>query len=162
MYRGEVEAGRRFALFSRRHYSTSFAGRVFVFGSLAFVTLAISLALAMFGAWPVLPFAGLECMAIFLAFWWLQRYEGDYELVTIEGDSLIVECSVAGEVERHSFEAAWVQVVVEERSPGPAQLVVRSHGREVQVGKLLIDENAKRAAAKRIRERLSGQAVHKD
>ena len=161
MHSGETETGEQFNLFSRRQYSISPTGRLLILGSLAFVTLAISLGFAVQGAWPVLPFAGLECGALFLAFRWLQRHEGDYEWVAIDAESVVVECCAAGKIERIRFNRAWAQVVVEMRSPGQTSLILRSHGREIEVGKLLTGE-AKRAIAKRLRERLSSRAVHKD
>lgn len=160
MHGEEIGTGEQLALFSRRNYSMSSAGQLLVLGSLALVTLAISLGFAIQGAWLVLPFAGLECGAIYLAFRWLRRHEGDYESVLIEDDSLIVECGIGGKVERFTFSRAWAQVVVESGSRGRARVLLRSHGREVEVGRLLSDE-AKRAAAARLRSRLSGKPVNK-
>jgi hypothetical protein len=54
-----------------------------------------------------------------------------------------------------------VQVEVENRSPGRTTLSLRSHGREVEIGRLLSSE-AKRVAARRIRARLSSRSVNKD
>ena len=161
MHSGEIETGEQLNLFSRRKYSMSPASRFLILGSLAFVTLAISLGFAVQGAWPVLPFAGLECGALFLAFRWLQRHEGDYEWIAIDAESVVVECCAGGKIERIRFNRIWAQVVVENQSPGRTRLILRSHGREFEVGKLLTGE-AKRTVAKRIRERLSGRAVHKD
>lgn len=159
MYSGEVGRPEEFALCSRRNYSISPAGQVLVFGSLALVTLAISVGFALQGAWPVLPFAGLECGALFLAFRWLQRHAQDYELITIEGDLLVVESSVGGKIESSTFSRTWVQLNVESSPAGRHKMFLRSHGREVEVGKLLSDE-AKRSAAKRIRDRIA--AVYTD
>jgi uncharacterized membrane protein len=44
-----------------------------VFGSLAVITVAISLGFAVHGAWPVIPFAGLECLGLYIACRWLKR-----------------------------------------------------------------------------------------
>lgn len=161
MYSSEIKTRDEFALLSRRNYSISPAGQLLVFGSLGLVTLAISVGFAIQGAWPVMPFAGLECAALFLAFRWLRRHAEDYELIAIEGDSLIVECRVADKVERCTFSKAWARVMVENGATGRAKLFLRSHGRELEIGKLLSDEG-KRAAGKRIRDRLSDQATYKN
>ena len=47
-------------LVARRNNSLSSAGRTLVVGSLATISLVISLAFALRGAWMILPFAGLE------------------------------------------------------------------------------------------------------
>jgi uncharacterized membrane protein len=161
MIGSEIDSRDELALFVRRDFSISSSGRLLVLGSLAFVTLAIAVGFAIQGAWLVLPFAGLECGALFLAFRWLQRHEDDYELIAIEGDSLVVEYRAGGKVERHEFNRVWVQVEVENRSPGRTTLSLRSHGREVEIGRLLSSE-AKRVAARRIRARLSSRSVNKD
>ena len=161
MVSGEVDGSWELALCSRRNYSIASSGRLLVLGSLAFVTLAIPVGFALQGAWLVLPFAGIECGALYLAFRWLQRHEEDYEFLAIEGDSLVVECRAGGKVERHQFNRAWAQVVVENRTPGRTTLTVRSHGRDVEIGRLL-SSDAKRMAARQIRERLSIRSVNKD
>jgi uncharacterized membrane protein len=48
--------------------SMSPAGLALAFAALALVTLAIGTGFALAGAWPVLPFAGLEVVALATAF----------------------------------------------------------------------------------------------
>jgi len=88
MYRGEVGRGRGFALFSRRSSCLSPTGRNLAFGSLAGVTVAISLGFAMHGAWPVVPFAGLECLGPYIACRWLKRHQDDYQYMSVDGQRL--------------------------------------------------------------------------
>lgn len=58
----------RFLLASRRNNSLSSTGRSLVLTSLALVFLAIFLPFAVFGAWLILPFAGVEMVLLYLAF----------------------------------------------------------------------------------------------
>jgi uncharacterized membrane protein len=51
-----------------RNCSISPQGLACVFGLLALATVAIGAAFAAFGAWLVLPFAGLEALALAAAF----------------------------------------------------------------------------------------------
>ncbi|HEX4927214.1 MAG TPA: DUF2244 domain-containing protein [Burkholderiales bacterium] len=53
---------------SKPHCSISPAALACVFGSLACVALAIGTGFAAVGAWPVLPFAGLEVAILGAAF----------------------------------------------------------------------------------------------
>ena len=52
------------------------AGLAAAFSVLAFVTLAIGLGFAFVGAWPVLPFAGLEVLILLAAFFAYARRAG--------------------------------------------------------------------------------------
>lgn len=154
MYSGEVGEERGFTLFSRRNSSLSPAGRILVFGSLAVVTVAISLGFAMYGAWPVVPFAGLECLGLYLAYRWLTRHEDDYQCISITGERVLVETREGGELRRSEFSRAWAQVVIEDASDGRPSVFIRSHGRVVEIGKWLTRE-ARIEAARRLKRQIS-------
>jgi uncharacterized membrane protein len=53
---------------AKRRCSISPLGLALVFGGLAALTLAIGAAFAALGAWLILPFAGLETLALCVAF----------------------------------------------------------------------------------------------
>ncbi|HWQ38274.1 MAG TPA: DUF2244 domain-containing protein [Burkholderiales bacterium] len=154
MYGGESEEGGAFRWFSRRTSSLSATGRLLVFASLALVTLAISLGFALRGAWPVLPFAGLECVGLWLAYRWLKRHEGDYECVMVDCDKVVVEIRDGGALDNREFVRPWAQVVVERGRDGRPAIFLRSHGRAVQIGKWLTDE-ARVQTAQRLRRQIS-------
>ena len=151
-----LESGEKiqFGIVSRRYNSSSPHVRLLVFGSLGVFTLAIAAAFVLVGAWPVAPFAGLECLALFVAYRWLRRHDEDYELITIEGDDVIVETRNGGERERVPMSRYWAQVVVEDLAGGKRRVFLRAHGREIEFGRLLSDE-AKLSAAKRLRAKLT-------
>jgi uncharacterized membrane protein len=155
MVGSEVRGGSEFTLYSRRSNFLSAAGRLLVFGSLAVITLAISLGFAVQGAWPVVPFAGAECVALYLAYRWLKRHEGDYECVTIEAERVVVECSDAGRVSRDEFPRYWTRVVLEREAGGRLRVCLRSHGHAVQIGRWLSEE-ARRRAAQDLKRHISG------
>ena len=144
----------QFGIISRRNNSSSRLVRLLVFGSLGVFTLVIAGAFTLAGAWPVAPFAGAECVALFLAYIWLQRHDEDYELITIEGDNVVVETRDGGKREEHRMSRYWAQVVVEEVSSRRQRVFLRAHGREIEFGRLLADE-AKLSVAKRLRSKLS-------
>ena len=126
-----------------------------VFGSLGLFTLALGGAFAVMGAWPVAPFAGIECVALYLVYRWLQRHDGDYELIVIDGDEVIVRSQNGATHERRRLSRFWAQVVVEDRPVGRKRVFLRSHGRDVEIGRLLPDE-ARLSVARRLRKRISG------
>lgn len=143
-----------FEVVLRPNNSSSQRTRLLVFGSLGLVTVSVGAGFALIGAWPVAPFAGIEFVALFLAYRWLQRHDDDYELITIEGDSIVVETRDGTEVERRQLSRYWVQVVVDDLSGRRKRVFLRAHGREIEFGRLLSDE-ARLSLAKRLRTKLS-------
>ncbi len=143
-----------FEVVSRPNNSSSQRTRLLVFGSLGLVTVLVGAGFALIGAWPVAPFAGIEFVALFLAYRWLQRHDDDYELITIEGDSIVVETRDGTDVERRQLSRYWAQVVVDDLSGRRKRVFLRTHGREIEFGRLLSDE-ARLSLAKRLRTKLS-------
>lgn len=118
----------------------------------AFVSLAVASAWAAMGAWLVLPFAGLEVGALYIAFRSWTRCADDYERVIIHGDRLLVERQTMGRVRRFDANRHWTQVVVRDGVRG-RQVALRSHGREIEFGTFL-SERARMAAVRRLRDHL--------
>lgn len=146
---GEAE----FAFIARRNNSLSSAGRLIAFGFILTVSLGIALAFTVvFGAWPILPFAGLELLVLFLAFRYVDRHAGDYERVVIEGDKLDVEIFDGGRISRFEFNRYWAQVVC---AGDGSRLALRSHGRELEIGRHM-NEEQRLAAARELRHELRG------
>jgi uncharacterized membrane protein len=129
---------------ARRNNSLSSSGRMLVFGFFLAVTIGIATAFSLiFGAWPILPFAGIEMGVLYLAFRYIDRHAGDYERITIQGDQVAVEIREGNGVRRHELNRCWAQVVCEGRG---ARLALRSHGREIEIGRHLCDEERVRMA----------------
>ncbi|MSQ60387.1 MAG: DUF2244 domain-containing protein, partial [Betaproteobacteria bacterium] len=134
----EAKAAVEFMLVARRDHSLSPVGRQFVLASFFLVSTAISLAFFAVGAWPVLPFAGLELAAVCWAFRCVARHAADFESIVIDGDRVVIERQAQGQTNRFEFNRYWAQVrCIPARSGQPASLVVRSHGREVVFGRHL-------------------------
>jgi len=142
-----------YLLVVRRNNSLTSAGRAIVFGSLAVISLAISLAFAFLGAWLVFPFAGAEMVVLFFAFRYVDRHAADYESITIQGDRVLVERWETGRVCRFELNRWWAQVVLNREQPGRTTLALRSHGRQVEFGHHLTQEQ-REALAQTLREQL--------
>ena len=126
-----------FVYIARRNNSLSSTGRRFAFGFILTVSLGIAAAFSLvFGAWPIVPFAGIEMAVLYLAFRYIDRHAGDYERITIRGDSVEVEVREGRRVTRQEFNRCWAQVVCE---GGGARLALRSHGREIELGRHVND-----------------------
>ena len=90
------------------------------------------------GAWPIFGFIGAEC----LLFWWLLRthLRGDRraERIRLFSDRLVLQrIDPKGAVAECDFEPYWLQVVLRERGFENPALLLRSHGRSVEIGAFL-------------------------
>jgi uncharacterized membrane protein len=144
-----------FSLIAKRNCSLQDAERWRAFWLFAGTSALVALGFASIGAWPVLPFAGLEVAALYIAFRRFSRDANDYESVTIEGDHLVVESHTRGRVRRFESNRHWTQVVVR-RDVWSCQIALRSHGREIEFGTLL-SEGGRLAAARQLQDLLRVQ-----
>jgi uncharacterized membrane protein len=150
----DVRESGEFFLIARRNNSLSATGRALVLGSLVLISLAISLAFAAFGAWLVLPFAGAEVGVLCIAFRHMQRHAADFESLAIKGDRVLVERWDRGKMSRFELNRYWAQVVLHRGDmPGHSVLALRSHGREVEFGRHLTEEQ-RHAVAQTLRQQL--------
>ena len=144
-----------FTLVTRR--ITSFHARdcALVFGLLALFSLVVATVFAALGAWLILPFAGIEAFVLYLAYAWIDRHAQDCERLTICGDAVALAVCDGGNTREYAFNRAWARLVVG-GSARDARLVLRSHGREVEVGRYL-DANGRLALARELKARLGGR-----
>lgn len=142
-----------FALFTRRISSLNPRDCWLVFGSLAFFSMLIAGIFAMHGAWLILPFAGVEVLALWLTSRWIRRHAGDFEHVAISGDAVALEVCEKNRTQHVELNRAWARVVVQEQQ-GRMRVALRSHGREFEIGRYL-DSGGKQALACEMRARLA-------
>jgi len=141
---------------ARRNNSLSSTGRLLVFAFLFVVSVGIACAFAALGAWLILPFTGLEMLVLYWAFRTIDRHAADCERIAIAGDKVTVELYEAGRAQSHEFNRCWAQLAV---SPDGGRLALRSHGREVEIGRHLSDEQ-RLALARELGRQLRGAAAH--
>lgn len=126
-----------FSLVARRNNSLSASGRCLVFAFVFAVSIGIAVAFAMLGAWLILPFAGLEMLVLYLAFREIGRHAGDYERIAIGRDRVRVESCETGQLCNEELSRYWARVVA---SRDGRYVVLRSHGRELVIGRHRSDE----------------------
>jgi uncharacterized membrane protein len=126
-----------FRRIARRNNSLSSTGRLLVFVFIFVFSVGIAAAFAVFGAWLILPFAGLEMLVLYGAFHYFERHAADYELIEIDGDRVKLEWCEAGSLRTEALSRYWARVVA---SRDGSRLALRSHGREVEIGRNLSDE----------------------
>ena len=128
------------------------AARCGVLAAIAATTLSIAAAAAAFGAWPVMPFAGLEVALLVLAFRVLAAHDRDFERLEIGRDEVRLESRDAHCFTRFVARRPWAAVLVARRGER-CTLRLAYGARAVPVGRLLSDEG-RRALAERLRGRI--------
>ena len=119
---------------------------------LAMIPMLIGIGFSMIGAWLVLPFVGLEIMAIAIAFYYINNHESDYESISIDGDSLVVERCTAQKISQDVINPYWVKVLQHILPNGELHLYLQSHGKEIEVGRYLTREQ-RELLAKQLKQR---------
>lgn len=147
-----IKEAEAFTLSTRRISSFSLRECGIVFGSLAMVSLMVAVVFAALGAWLILPFAGLEVMALYLAFDWITRHAEDSESLEIRGNAVVLAVREQSHTRHYELNRAWAQVVVDARASS-LRLALRSHGREIEVGRYL-DDSGKQRLARELKSRL--------
>jgi uncharacterized membrane protein len=116
-------------------------------------SLGIAAGFAYFGAWPVLPFAGVEMLALAAAFYLNGRHAADYERIALTEGKLLVEADEAGRLEHHELNPQWLRLA-ERRRGGNLRLVLCSRGSEIEIGRHL-DTERRASLAAQLRRSLS-------
>lgn len=150
----DVGTSAGYFLVARRNNSLTRSERQRVFCFICAVSFCIAVAFSAFGAWLVLPFAGLEMAVLYAAFRYIDRHAGDYERLEISGDVVRVETREGSQVRRQEMQRYWAQVVVSRDEAGHhCRVALRSHGRELEFGRHLTDDE-RMEVAREIRRHL--------
>jgi len=104
---------------------------------------------ASLGAWLVLPFAGLELVVLAAGFYLSALAGHTREVIEIDGPVLRVLQGRHRLEEVGSFPANWVQVALWRDSKGwyPSRLLLRCHGKRLEVGSKLVEAEREDLAA---------------
>lgn len=116
----------------------------------------IGVIFAMLGAWPVLPFAGLEWL---LLAWCMNRrlqVGAVREVITLSDNHLLWERGRDKPESSRSLQPAWVALdwVRPDNRNHPGRLYLRSHGRRLEIGSFLT-ENERETLAAELKKLLS-------
>jgi uncharacterized membrane protein len=141
----------------KRNCSMSPRGVLAVVAFTAGVCFTIGAWFAWRGLWLVLPFAGLEVLALAAAFYVSGLHAGDYERYWLEPGLLVLEVRDGTHVFRRRFPAAWARVVLQE-GLRDTRLAIALGGEEIRVGRHLPAE-ARGILARRLKQALQAAAA---
>lgn len=127
------------------------AGRraaMIVVGVAAVIWLLVGLAFLVLGAWPILPFFGIEVLLLAGAFHLNQRAGSALEAIVLTRSALTVRrIDHWGKQSRESFPPNWLQVNLEPLDEGRSnRLELRSHGRSTIVASFLLPDERRELA----------------
>ena len=96
---------------------------------------------AALGAWLVLPFSGLEWILLAFCLHLSIRQSQEREVITITGDLVRVEKGWGSPLQTYKFQRAWVMLdCIQSPIRGhPSRVTLRLHGKEVELGRFLVE-----------------------
>jgi uncharacterized membrane protein len=150
MVSSTVDSKRNWRIVIRPNRSLTRRQLQLVFVGIAVVCLGIAGVFAAFGMWPVLPFAGAEVAVVGLGFYLSARGGQETEVVSVAGNRVAVEKGRRQLRERLELQRAWAQIRLlrPEIRWYPSRLVIRSHGKAVELGGFLNEQERRQLAEK--------------
>jgi uncharacterized membrane protein len=119
----------------KRNCSISPRQFICLYVSLALFSLAIAFMLFLVGAWLVLPFTGIELLAVGIAFAIYARHAVDYERIRLFPNRLVIEQVSAEQLTQFEFNPRWVRI-----EPGATprdHIKLVSRGQTIMIGQHL-------------------------
>lgn len=140
------ETGHCFVLTPNR--SASWRANKYFFLGCLFVTALIAARFCVMGAYWVLPFAGLEMLALAAGLYACSRKTYRREVIVVGQRAVCVEAGWSHPVRREEFARPWARVVLEAPAAGRrhSRLRVGMHGSYVEVGAFLNEPERLRLA----------------
>ena len=142
------------------HPNRSFSGRSMacVFCLYMLISMGIAAGFALGGAWPVAPFVGLEALVILAVLVCVTRHASDREIVVVDGDRMEIVQITGRDERRVALQRYWARIRLEKQVDDwyPTRLLVGSHGRWVEIGSVLTDDE-RTSLSKRLNSVLRAQ-----
>lgn len=117
-------------------------GKILFFLAVCIASFGVAIRFWLLGAWVVMPIVLLEMVILGAAFVLVERASRDIETIDLNEGLLKVTRTVKSVVNEWKFQPYWVQVVLraDRISWHPTHLSLRSHGKSVEIGACLTDE----------------------
>lgn len=109
---------------------------------IASVTLCVGVFFYWHGYKLVLPFSGLEVVLLGVALYVTAWRGGEQEVILFTEDTILFERGHRTPEESYRFQRAWAKIVLERswNSWYPSRLLLRSHGRQIEIGRFLNEQ----------------------
>ena len=127
------------------NHSWTWRANLYFLATLFVVSIAISIGFLVLGYWLILPFAGLEMLALSAAIYYCVRKTHRQEVLRFSRDEVVIETGVNKIEEEHRFQRFFTRVLVE--GPRGAQrtqrIALAEREKNIEVGEFLGDEEKK-------------------
>lgn len=144
----EGDTGEDLRVIVRPNRALSLRGMTALFAGLAVVVLTIGFGFVLLGAWPILPFAGLEMALVGAVLYRLLRHANDHEQIIVGRERVTVIRRRGSREWRDDFPRYWIKVTLERRRGWyPSRLKLGSHGRFVVIGADVSEEERESLSA---------------
>ena len=158
MVSSTVDSKRNWRIVIRPNRSLTRRQLQLAFLGIAVVCLGIASAFAVIGLWPILPFAGFEVIVVGVGLYLSAAGGQATEVVSVCGDKVAVEKGRRQVSRRWEMQRAWAQVrlLPPKIRWYPSRLVLRSHGKALELGGFLNEQERQQLAGqlrRAIRER---------
>lgn len=132
--------------------SASWQFNMLVLGSLALITGTFSIFFLIKGLWLILPLSGLEILALFTGLYLCVRNNIVTEVITFRDHLVIVERGRKSIENCWEYQRSWAKIFVRNSvfRGHPKKIVIRSHGKELELGAFL-NKNDKETLIKKLR-----------
>ena len=111
-------------------------GLAWVFAGLATLSFSFGAVFAVLGSWMILPFAGVEMLAVGTAFVMCGRHANDFERISVAPDSVTVETYDAGLRNTRLFDPRRLRLRLEDGLSG-SRVALTQGGVELELGRHL-------------------------
>ncbi len=112
-----------------------------IYSAIFSVSLTIALFFIYLGAWIVLPFAGLEMLALGLAFYYLSRCSKHWEVLNLEEHQLVCSYWVGKGLSQQQFPRCWAKLLfTPAKGLHPSRLSISYQGQWFEIARWLTDE----------------------
>ena len=106
------------------------------------VTISIAFSFFTQGLTLILPFAGLELLALGVVLYISAWRSNIKEVVNVTEEKIRIEIGRNGPEKTYELDKTWAKVVLERSWNNwyPSRLLLRSHGRQIEIGKFLNEQ----------------------
>jgi uncharacterized membrane protein len=130
--------------------SATWRFNLMVVASLAFIGLLISSFFMLQGLWVIAPFSGVEILILLVCLYLCTRSNIQTEVIKFSPEKVIIEQGRTFAERSWEYQRIWAKIFV--RKPKhrghPDQIVIRSHGKELELGSFLNKDDKQKLVLK--------------
>ena len=128
----------RFDAVLQPHTSLGPQGFLLLMAVIGVISFTAGVAFIMVGSWPVYGFVGLDIVLVYVAYKSNFRDTRRYETVKLTDKQLIVErVGPTGKRKKWTFQTYWLKIDLEDPPTPESALMLRSHGKVLEIGSFL-------------------------